>query len=187
MAFNNVLNWFKQPTADGDNEQVIGGTQTIQSNANSNFESGSTQNFESGSALKIASVDKTAKLANVGVGEVVTAINVITSTESGKTFFLNNAVGFASTLPAPILGFKCKFVLTASPTSGALTVGTNAAATIIEGLANVANTLILAANEKLITFTNAAAIIGDWVELESNGTSWFVIGQGSAATSIAFT
>src|SRR5258707_188541 len=43
--------------------------------------------------------------------ETVTATNIILASESGKTFFLNSATEFVSTLPAPAAGLKFKFVV----------------------------------------------------------------------------
>lgn len=119
--------------------------------------------------------------------EVVVAANVITAAESGKTFFLNHATGFASTLPAPAAGLRFKFVVTTIPTSGNDTVVTNAGADVIEGMADVNSTLVLAANEDSINIVASTALVGDWVEVVSDGTSWFVTGQSGAAGGVTFT
>ena len=119
--------------------------------------------------------------------EVVAATNAITAAESGTTFFLNAANEFVSTLPAPALGLKYRFVVSAAPVGASYTVVTNASANVIEGSATVAGLVIAAANEDTITFTAAAALVGDWAEVVSDGTSWFVSGQATAATGIAFT
>lgn len=113
--------------------------------------------------------------------EVVAAANVITADESGKTFFLNLAGGFASTLPAPAAGLRYKFVVSVSPTT-AYTIVTNASANIIKGgaieLAGTASPYIN--NGDLITFVANTAVVGDWVEVISDGTSWFLAGMCSA-------
>lgn len=119
--------------------------------------------------------------------EIVTAANTITAAENGKTFFLNSATGFASTLPAPAIGLKYKFVVTTQPTTGNCTVVSNGGSNVIEGMADVNSTLVLAANEDSINFVASTTIVGDWVEVESNGTSWFVNGQSGAAGGITFT
>ncbi len=119
--------------------------------------------------------------------EIVTATNVITAAESGKVFFLNSATEFASTLPAPAQGLHYKFIVTAAPSGASYTIGTNGGANIIEGAAEVANSAVAAVNEDTITFTDGAAAVGDWVEVVSDGTSWFVSGHGVAATAVAFT
>lgn len=119
--------------------------------------------------------------------EVVTTTNVITAAESGKTFFLNSATGFDSSLPAAAAGLRFKFVVTTIPTSGNCTVTSDNDDNIIEGMADVNSTLVLAANEDSINFVASTCLIGDWVEVISNGTSWFVTGQSGAAGGITFT
>jgi len=119
--------------------------------------------------------------------EVVTAANIMSASEVGKVFFLNSATGFAHTLPAPAAGLHYKFIVTTIPTSGNCTIGTASAANIIEGMANVDSTLVLASNEDSINFIASTCLIGDWVEVLSDGTSWFVNGQSGAAGGITFT
>lgn len=113
--------------------------------------------------------------------ETVTAANVITAAESGKTFFLALAGGFASTLPAPAAGLKFRFIVSVSPTT-AYTIVTNGSANIIKGgtieIAGTASPYIN--NGDLITFVANTAVVGDWVELVSDGTSWFLSGMSSA-------
>jgi hypothetical protein len=123
----------------------------------------------------IAAVSPSAKV------ETVTAANVITASETGKTFFQALAGGFASTLPAPAAGLKYRFVVSVSPTT-AYTIVTNGSANIIKGgtieIAGTASPYIN--NGDLITFVANTAVVGDWVELVSDGTSWFLSGMSSA-------
>jgi hypothetical protein len=116
--------------------------------------------------------------------ETVAAANTITAAESGKTFFLALAGGFTSTLPAPAAGLKYKFVVAVNPTT-AYVITTNDGANIIKGginelevdttedgpYDNDADTLNFVAN---------IAVVGDWVQFESDGTSWFITGQTNA-------
>ena len=119
--------------------------------------------------------------------EDVTAVNTLTYSECGKTIFLNSATEFASTLPTPVAGCYFKFIIKAAPVGASYTVLSSGGSNIIEGIAVVNGATVTAANEDTITFTASAAIAGDWVELYSDGTSWYVSGQGAAATAIAFT
>lgn len=119
--------------------------------------------------------------------ETVAATNAITAAESGKVFVLSDATEFASTLPAPAAGLHYRFVIGAAPDGADYTVVTNGGANIIEGLAVVNGATVAAANEDTITFTASAAVVGDWCEVVSDGTSWFVSGQAQAGTGIAFT
>lgn len=131
-------------------------------------------------------IDFNSQAQNFGT-EAVTTANIITAAENGKTFFLNSATGFASTLPAPAAGLRFKFIVTTQPTSGNCTIVTNGGANVIEGMADVNSTLVLAANEDSINIVASTAIVGDWVEVVSDGTSWFVNGASGAAGGITFT
>ena len=118
--------------------------------------------------------------------EVVTATNVIAASESGKTFFLNAATEFASTLPAPAAGLHFRFIVTDAPETADYTIGTNAAAQILAGkvfgadggVGDVENT----PTATTITFVAGASVIGDWVDVVSDGTSWFALCYTSVAT-----
>lgn len=114
-----------------------------------------------------------------------TAANTLLYTECGKTVFLNSATEFATTLPAPQAGCVFQFVVKAAPVGTAYTVVTSGGANIINGLALVNGASVTCATEDTITFTASAAIAGDWVYLVSDGTSWYMRGQGHAATAIA--
>lgn len=146
-----------------------------------------------GVTLKDGGITATGAIATTGAinaldsTEVTTGANVLTAAESGKVLFLNSATGFAHTLPAPAAGLRFKFIVTTIPTSGNCTVGTNGGDNVIEGMADVNSTLVLAANEDSINFVASTCLIGDWVEVVSDGTSWFVQGQSGATGGITFT
>ena len=116
--------------------------------------------------------------------EVVTTTNVITAAESGTTFFLNLAGGFTSTLPAPAAGLYFKFIISTSPTT-AYIIGTNAGADIMIGGINELEIDTNSdgpydANADTFNFVANIAVVGDWVEFISDGTSWFFTGQTNA-------
>jgi len=119
--------------------------------------------------------------------EDVTAVNALTYDECGKTIFLNSATEFATTLPVPIAGCSFRIIVKAAPVGAAYTVVTSGGSNLIDGSATVNGSAVAAVNEDTITFTASAAVSGDWVHLVSDGTNWYVSGQGVAATSIAFT
>ena len=120
-------------------------------------------------------------LSGVADVEVVTATNVITAAESGKTFFLDAAGGFESTLPTAALGLRFKFIVKTAPTSVGYTItgspadkifGTVAAsgaeATINGVTANAADNIVLVANQ---------AAIGDEIEFIADAVNWYVTGN----------
>lgn len=112
--------------------------------------------------------------------EVVTATNVILAAESGKTFFLNSATEFVSTLPAPALGLYFKFIVSAAPSGASYTVICAASGTLIKGhvLTNDLNSATDAdfgtAGELTVTFVDGKSVAGDCAEFECDGTNWFV-------------
>lgn len=116
--------------------------------------------------------------------ETVITTNVITAAESGKTFFLALAAGFLSTLPAPAAGLRYKFIVAISPTT-AYTIATASSANIIIGGINelevdTADDGPYSAVGDLISFVANVAVVGDWCEVISDGTSWFLTGQTNA-------
>jgi len=115
--------------------------------------------------------------------EIVIAANVITAAESGKTFFLNAAAEFASTLPAPAAGLRFSFIVTAAPVGANYTVGTNAGANIIkllcvnaEGVAGASDT-----DADVVNFVDGQAVAGDRLDVICDGTNWFAYGSTKVA------
>ena len=120
--------------------------------------------------------------------EVVTAANVITAAESGKTFFLNSATDFASTLPAPAAGLRYSFIVTTVAGSSAHTIVTDSGTNVIYGgvATTDGNASVLGAAEDTISLTTSS-IVGDRVDLISDGTNWYCEGLVSVAAGITFT
>lgn len=124
--------------------------------------------------------------------EDVTATNLITAAESGTVFFLNSATEFVSTLPAPAAGLRYRFIVKAAPASASYTVVTTSSANIMIGHINevtvddgVDGSIATAGDT--ITFVDGTAVVGDWAEVISDGTSWYVTGQCSVAGGITIT
>lgn len=125
---------------------------------------------------------------NDGVGasiKVVSADTTLTAKDSGKTIILSNATGEAITLPDVEEGLKYKFIVGLAFDTSAWTI--TAASKVIQGTVLVNGASVLGANEDIITFAHAAENVGDWVEIVSDGTNWYVSGVGSAAASITLT
>ena len=117
-----------------------------------------------------------------GAVETVTATNVITAAESGKVFFLNSATEFVSTLPAPAAGLRFRFIVKAAPSGASYTIVTNGGADIIIGGISssdldASSDVVSDDNADTITFADGVAVVGDWVELVSDGTSWYMSGH----------
>ena len=117
----------------------------------------------------------------VGSTEVVTATNVITSSESGKTFFLSAVAGFESTLPTAAAGLYFKFVVATAPTSNGYTITGSPADKIsgtiaASGAEDTINGVTAALADNVILVANVA-LLGDVLEFTSDGTNWFVNGN----------
>lgn len=120
----------------------------------------------------------------VDLVENVSAATTLTFADSGKTLYMKASAGKAITLPAPEAGFKVKIVTGQAFATTAWTVVSTGAN--IRGGAIVNSTFVASAGTTTITFSASAETIGDYVELTSDGTSYFVNGVGASASSIAF-
>lgn len=114
--------------------------------------------------------------------EIVAATNVIAGAESGATFYLNAAGGFTSTLPAPVLGMRFRFIVKTAPTTSYI-ITTNAGANILYGMVEerAGGAGVAGAAQDTFNFVANQAIIGDWVEFRSDGTNWYYHGMVNVA------
>lgn len=118
--------------------------------------------------------------------ETIDAAITLTGEDSGKDFILNAAAGVAITLPSVALkGFKAKFIVGAAFATTDFTVVS--ATNIIQGGAIVNSVFVPAANENTVSFVATAETVGDYIEVVSDGTNYYVNGIGAAAASITFT
>lgn len=113
--------------------------------------------------------------------ETVITTNVITASESGKTFYLSLVGGFTSTLPAPFANGKFRFIVAIAPTT-AYIIGTNGGADIMIGGINelevdTSDDGPYDDNADTLNFVASKAVVGDFVNFESDGTSWYFNGQ----------
>lgn len=118
---------------------------------------------------------------SVESSEVVTATNVLTATESGKTLYLDAAEGFETTLPAAALGLNFKFVVKTAPTSNGYTITGDPADKIYgtvacSGAEATINGVTASAADNVILVHNQATI-GDLVAFMSDGANWYVTGN----------
>lgn len=119
----------------------------------------------------------------------LTATYTVTAAENGMTYYLNSATEFATTLPAPFLGAKYKFIVKAAPSGASYTVVTGSSANIIKGMQNSAagDAGDTGTADDTISFVDGQALAGDMVELESDGSSWFAFSRSRVAAGITFT
>lgn len=137
------------------------------------------------SAFKADANGNVTDLSNADNVVIVDTARTLTKADSGKVFILKAAAGVAVTLPTPIAGFKAKFVVGLAFATTNFTVV--AATNVIQGGADVNSTFVPAANENTISFVASAETLGDYVEITSDGTNFYVNGVGTAAGAITFT
>ena len=140
----------------------------------------------SGTELNLAADNS----ANV---ETVTATNAITAAESGKTFFLNSATEFVSTLPAVAAGLRYSFVVTGAPSGASYTIVTTSSSNVIKGqvytvdVNSVTDPDFEITGGDTISFVDAKAVAGDRVDVICDGTNWFAYGFCSVFDAITIT
>lgn len=122
--------------------------------------------------------------------ETLAAASTLTGDDCGKTMYLSSATEFATTLP-PVasvrVGCEMDFVISAAAASANYTVLTgNSLENLIFGLISVNSTMVACADEDTITLVDGNAI-GDHVSLKTDGTSWFITGEGITAAKLTCT
>lgn len=125
--------------------------------------------------------------------EVVTATNVITAAESGKTFFLNSTTEFVSTLPAVAAGLRYTFIVTGAPSGASYTIVTDSSANVIKGqvytldVNSATDPDFETSGGDTITLVDSKSVAGDTVEVICDGTNWFARGFCSVFDAITIT
>jgi hypothetical protein len=158
--------------------------------------SGSVIDVESGGALKIdgTAVTPTATELNMAADssanvETVAAANILTADESGKTFFLNLAGGFQTTLPAPAVGLRFTFIVKTAPTTNYTIVTNGTTQKVLKGLVLVAADGVgdVSAGGTTATFAANEALPGDRIDMICDGTIWYMKGFAQVAAGITIT
>jgi hypothetical protein len=118
--------------------------------------------------------------------EDITTTKTLYDNDSGKTFWLNASGGATITLPALRDGLNFKFVV-ASNFASTNWIIDSAEGDNIEGMLEVAGAVVVASGEDQINFVASAEAKGDFVQLECNGTNWFVSGQAALSGGLTVT
>jgi hypothetical protein len=118
--------------------------------------------------------------------ETIALAKTLGTGDSSKVFTLSAAAGKVITLPSVAVdGFTAKFVV------GAVFATTNftivAPTAVIQGGAIVNSVFVPASNENTISFVASAETVGDYINIVSDGTNYYVEGAGALAGSITFT
>ena len=121
--------------------------------------------------------------------EVVTATNVLTAADSGKTFALKAAAGFVTTLPAHQAGLNFRFIVQTAPTSNGYTVvahANNQATIFGHAVERAGGAGVAGASEDNCILVANQSIVGDWVDVISDGTNWYVNAFVDVSAGITF-
>ena len=115
--------------------------------------------------------------------ETLAAATTLTAADSGKTYLISGT-GYTVTLPAPHAGFSVKFIVAAafSTDCGVQTPADNR--DTLNGGVIVNGAIVESDATDRVTFEDGAESIGDFIEISSDGTSFFLFGNGNAASSI---
>tara|TARA_R110000868_G_scaffold86958_1_gene243516 strand:- start:6794 stop:7300 length:507 start_codon:yes stop_codon:yes gene_type:complete len=135
-----------------------------------------------GTLAVTGAVSITGQLGAKELTETATADDTLTISESGKTIYMGTA-GVDITLPAvaTAAGVVYRFVCSANFASTNMTIKTSGLEDKIYGSLEVAGAVVLCSAEDLISFVNTAELPGDWCELRSDGTNWYISGQAGAS------
>ena len=123
----------------------------------------------------------------VGVVETITGATTLSAEDSSKVLILKAAAGAQITLPAvaDAAGQNYRFIVGQLFATTAWTI--KAASNVIQGGVIVNSVNVPGADENTITFSASADTLGDFVELNCDGTNWFVSGLGTSAGAITLT
>tara|TARA_R100001443_G_scaffold16411_2_gene26446 strand:+ start:3318 stop:3734 length:417 start_codon:yes stop_codon:yes gene_type:complete len=116
--------------------------------------------------------------------ETVTATGSLNLSDSGKVFRISGT-GYTVTLPAPTAGWKAKFVVAAAFSTDFIVQSPADNRDTINGGVMVNGAIVEADAVDRVTFEDDAESIGDYIEIHSDGTSYFLWGNGNAASSIS--
>jgi len=123
---------------------------------------------------------ETSRTTTTASSEVVTTTNVITASENGKTFYLNTAGGFTSTLPAAAIGLNYKFIVSTVPTT-AYIITTNSSANVLFGFfLDIVGEQVYFSAQDTLNFVASTSLVGDFLEVESDGTNWYCVAKSGA-------
>ena len=118
--------------------------------------------------------------------QLVTGALTLTPADSGKHLFLNAAGGGTVTLPALFAGVNFKFIIGVTDPTTAWIVD-SAEGDNIDGVLTVDGAAVPAVAVDQLNFVASTAVGGDFIELECDGSQWYVHGVGEAAGSITAT
>ena len=143
-----------------------------------------------GTQINGATTKESVEVLNT-VGTVATPTKSLTAADSGKTFFVDiSTVSIVATLPAPEAGLHYKFVLSVASDNEAtkdFLLNTHADSTDINGsvIVNGAHVEVTNATSAVaLDSTTGVATVGDFFEVDCDGTDWYIRGVVKTASAV---
>lgn len=118
--------------------------------------------------------------------DTISAAKTLTAADSETWYKLDAAAGVTVTLPAAKAGISFRFIVADNFATSNFVID-SAEGDNISGILVVNGASVVAADEDQINFVNSAETVGDFIDIWSDGTSWFVYGIGASAGSITAT
>ena len=118
---------------------------------------------------------------------ILTTTKTVLASESGKTFILNSATAFVTTLPAVAAGLEYTFIAGATQVTGGNHTIVPTDDDTIYGEYLVAGLTVPASAEGSINWVADTILPGDRVNVVCDGTNWYVSGAAAASGAITFT
>ena len=115
--------------------------------------------------------------------ETLAAATVLTAADSGKTYLISGT-GYTVTLPAPFAGFSVKFIVAAAFSTDCVVQTPADNRDTLNGGVIVNGAIVESDATDRVTFEDGAESVGDFIEISSDGTSFFLFGNGNASSSI---
>lgn len=116
----------------------------------------------------------------------ISSDTTLTIANSETWYKLNNSTGKTVTLPAATAGVSFRFIVAAAFATDNFIID-SAEGDNISGVLVVNGASVVAADEDQINFVASAETIGDFIDIWSDGTNWYVYGIGNSAGSITAT
>lgn len=123
----------------------------------------------------------------------LTAVTTLGEVDSGKTIFLNSTTEFAVTLPKVKAGLNFTFIVKAAPSGASYTIATAESSPLFYGqiftsdINSETDADYNIVGAETLTFADGVAVIGDRIDMISDGTSWYVKGFCTAYNAITIT
>jgi len=116
----------------------------------------------------------------------ISAATTLKAADSETWYKLDASTGVTVTLPTAQAGLSFRFIVASSFATSNFIID-SAEGDNISGVLVVNGASVVAADEDQINFVATAETVGDFIDIWSDGTNWYVYGIGASAGSITAT